>query len=52
MTYTCAKCGWAWKPNTAALQHGDKPVKCPNCQTRQWEGPNFKRWVTRLRVNR
>ena len=36
MTYTCAKCGWAWKPNTAALQHGAKPVKCPNCQTRQW----------------
>ena len=37
MTYQCIKCLWVWTPRPAALRHGDKPVRCPGCGSKNWE---------------
>jgi predicted Zn-ribbon and HTH transcriptional regulator len=33
VAFECAKCGYEWFPRTTT------PVKCPKCQSRDWNNP-------------
>lgn len=40
VTYTCKQCDYTWTPRPKRFEQGrDKPMKCPNCQSREWDKP-------------
>jgi ssDNA-binding Zn-finger/Zn-ribbon topoisomerase 1 len=37
MTHTCTQCNYTWTPRPKTFeQPRDKPVACPQCQSRKW----------------
>ncbi len=40
-TYVCTQCPHRWTPRPGRLeQDRAKPVRCPNCQSKDWDKPN------------
>lgn len=40
----CEKCGYRWLPRSA-----NRPVKCPECQSRNWDKLDDKKTVDNIK---